>query len=186
MTRTQPKSRKQNESKSFREDTRGVSTQIDLLFGVLIVTGAFMVFLIGGVSLITNTGSGNPDADISVQRAAAMLADDYLVSEVNNATLDRDCTKAFFDQSPDPTCNQDPSWSVDTYLEDALPVGAGEVNVTIQAKSGGVISVDGVDLSHGDPVPDAKGDVSQWSRYVALDANGDGSTTIYRLYVNYW
>jgi hypothetical protein len=167
-------------------DTRGVAYQLDFLTAILIAVVSISLFFLFGVGLLEDISADEQENSLGVARSADMLADDYLVSEPQAAELNRSCTQNFFTKSPTASCNQDPSWNADSYLEDALPMQYGNMNATLETTSGDIQTINGNDMTVGDPVPTNTGDINQWSRYVLIDANDDGNPTIHRLLVYYW
>jgi hypothetical protein len=176
-----------NPSESTTEaDTRGVAYQLDFLTAILIASVSISLFFLFGVGLLEDISADDQGDSLGVARSADMLADDYLVSEPQATELDRGCTENFFTKTPSTSCNQDPGWNSDSYLEDALPMQYGNMNATLETTGGGIQTINGNDMTVGDPVPTNTGDINQWSKYVLVDANDDGNPTIHRLLVYYW
>jgi len=170
----------------FINDTQSVALQLDLLFAVVIITGAFTIFLIFGMGLISDIQGEDYGDEINAMRSANILAGDYLVANPNNNTLSRDCTESYFDQSPDPDCGHNTSWSSDSFLNDSLPLATGNANITIRTISGDIAVLNGDKLAAGSSPPVTYDEAKRWNRYVALDVNGDGDASIYRLVVYTW
>lgn len=175
---------KQKRNKNLRADDRGIANQLDLSFATVIITIGFGVFVLLGLALVSGISEGEPEKDVSAQRGAAMLADDYLVASPANTTLDRDCVIRFFEKNPSPDCGHNTAWGSDSYLTDSLPVeDHASVNVTIETLNGDIIKMNGQKMALGSTMNDDQEGVHVWKRYVYVDANNDGSANIYRLIV---
>lgn len=178
--------RKRQKSGSMSSNNRGVGIQIDLLLASLVIIGAYTVFIVAGFSIISDIGEGTEHKEATVMRAGNMLADDYLVEEANNATLDRSCTAKYFSGTLKPACNHDSSWRSGDILTDSLPVDSDtNVNVTIESTEGDTVTVSGVTLVRGEEPPE-NFDGYIWHRYVALDADDDGQPTVHKLTIRLW
>jgi hypothetical protein len=185
--------RPSNDTSTFWEDTRGISSQYDLIFALLILTAAFSVFIAAGTSFIFNTAGAQTSNHYVADRAADRLADDYLVDSPNAAILNRTCTKSFFEESAPGGCGFEPGWSntdadsPEHYLNNALAVDpAKQVNVTLRTTGGSIESLDGTQLALGESVPDDYGTVYSFHRQVGLDKNNDGAPEWYTLVVEVW
>jgi len=174
------------ESECSDNSSRAIAYQLDFLTAVLIIVGAVSLFFLFGVGLLEDISAVEAETDYSVGRSVDMLADEYLVAEPKDTTLDRKCTEAFFTRNPDASCNQNPSWGSDDYLKDALPLKYGNVNATLWTSKGDIVTLSANDMTEGEPVPSRSAGVHEWTRYVLIDSNGDGKATIHRLTVYYW
>lgn len=170
---------------SNTEQQRGIAVQFDLLLMVTLITVSFSVFMVYGVSLLGDIQNVSHSDEINNLRGVEMLTDDHLVDPAMNTTLDRSCTEAYFDKSPDSSCGHNPSWDDDTYLSDSLPHSIGAANISIVDGSGTHVVLNGVELALGNAVHNHE-DVTEQTVYVSLDANGDGDTEIYRLIYKTW
>jgi hypothetical protein len=177
--------------RGFREDNRGLSSQVDFMVAVIIYVTAAVIALGASTALIYGSVGANPSNGIVADRAADRLADDFLVDNANDAILDRECTTAFFDKETPEGCGFESSWSsVDQpehYLNRALAVEeAKQINVTIRTTSGSIETVDGTRLALGDEPPEDRSTVHGYHRQVGLDANDDGAAEWYRISVKIW
>lgn len=167
---------------------RALSTQIDLLVMSVLVIGAFSVFVIFGLGLVDDIRALSPDDEIEVDRNIEIIANDYLVADANDATLETNCVESFFSKAPSASCGQSTGWSDDTYLEDALYLTGSNSHLRIESPSAGGPATlpSGTELSVGDSIDQMDKDVTQQSLYVSLDVDSDGIDELLRLTLYVW
>jgi hypothetical protein len=166
---------------------RGISMQIDLLIMAVLVLASFTVFITFGLGLVEDIRALSPGDEANVDRNIEIVANDYLVADANDATLDSGCTEDFFSKSPSPGCGHDTSWGSDSYLFDALYLESNSTHIEIQDSSGSTATLpSGTDLEVGDSLDTMDEDAIQQSMYVSLDVDGDGSDELLRLTMTVW
>jgi hypothetical protein len=173
---------------SLVSDDRGFGIQIDFLTGSTIYVGVWMLFLALSISVLAGLSPPATADRVAAERAADTLADDILVENPNDVTLDRTCTEAFFSQNAPGGCGYDSNWGTgsESYLESALHLSTKQIHVEISDTSGTVQSINGDSLELGSAVPDDNENVEGWERQGALDYDGDGTAEWVIIDVRVW
>lgn len=142
--------------------------------GVFLIAVGFVLTFIPGIFAPFSVGSGGDE--IVGDRVASSLSEDVLVANPGSrASLNRDCTIAFFDENSSVThCRFNDSAS----LSAIVGVKHSRVNVSLR-RNGEIATLNGTALTAGS-VPPPDGDVTAAQRVVGID--GD----LYQLLVRIW
>lgn len=141
------------------------------LFTILFVF-AFIPSIFAPTGISADTGDA-----IRVDRNADHLTQTVIGESDRTNVLNAPCTKAFFDNSTVAGCDYSPE-PLETTLGHSLQEHH-PMHITVQTKSGAVVTYDGIELQRGD-TPPPRHDQTSIRRVVVLDG------TTYELKVQTW